>query len=390
MDQQTIDDLTILYNAYRTQFRANLDPFKSKEKKLRLPSVPAEMLKKILYYSGDILLNEPNILKVSTPVYVIGDLHGHIMDILNIFSNIGEPSTVKYLFLGDFVDRGEFSPEIIIITLLMKILFPDNIFMIRGNHEFRSITRVNGFGTDIMQLYNSEEIFEMFMYVFSNMPLAAFVDDFVVCLHGGIGPHFTSIKQLNYIARPIEDFNDPILVDLLWSDPCYTYDEYLSSPRQIGSLYGQAATKRFLANCGARFIVRGHQMVEEGIQTAHGGRVITVFSASSYCGLHTNKCGVLYLSEDHRYEEIKFDPCPFLRRLDVNFSPLSLMKIMMSTTLPKPIPSPTTKKIIRRKKITVIKKKRTEPHTAQSYAPESSTAKKRIIRNRNNQCAQEY
>ena len=389
MDQQTIDDLTILYNAYRSQFIANLSQYKSKEKKLRLPSVPVEMLKKILLYSADILMNEPNILKVSTPVYIVGDLHGHILDLLTILSNIGEPSTVKYLFLGDFVDRGEFSIEIINIILLMKILFPENVFLIRGNHEFRSITRVNGFGSDVVQLYNSEEIFDLFMYTFSQIPLAAVVDDFMVCLHGGIGPNFTSLKQLNYIVRPINDFNDPILVDLLWSDPCYTYDEYLTSPRQIGSLYGQAATKRFLANCGARFIVRGHQMVEEGIQTAHGGRVITVFSASSYCGIHQNKCGVLYASEDHRYEEIKFDPNPFLRRIEANFSPLSLLKIMMSTSLPQPIPSPTTKKIIRRKKISSVHKKRSEPHT-QSYTAESMTAKKRIIRNKHKQFAMEY
>ena len=79
---------------------------------------------------------EPNLLKVDDPITIVGDIHGQFYDLMKLIDQEtgGSPEDSKYLFLGDYVDRGTFSIEVLFLILSLKITFPKTIFMLRGNH----------------------------------------------------------------------------------------------------------------------------------------------------------------------------------------------------------------------------------------------------------------
>ncbi len=92
---------------------------------------------KIIKYSQEILKKEGNLIQVQDPITVVGDIHGQYYDLLKLLNVGGNPEQTKYLFLGDYVDRGSFSLEVMILILSLKMNFPRSIFLLRGNHECR-------------------------------------------------------------------------------------------------------------------------------------------------------------------------------------------------------------------------------------------------------------
>lgn len=130
---------------------------------------------KIIDMVDKILKNEPNVLSIDQPVTIVGDIHGQFYDLLTILSLGGHPNQSSYLFMGDFVDRGLFSFECICYLYAMKILFPRKVFLLRGNHESRHLTKFFTFRDECL-LKTSEEIYEKFMNSFDNLPIAAVVD----------------------------------------------------------------------------------------------------------------------------------------------------------------------------------------------------------------------
>jgi serine/threonine-protein phosphatase 2B catalytic subunit len=84
-----------------------------------------------------IIEKEPNLLSLHDPVTVVGDIHGQFYDFVKLLEVGGNPSKTKYLFLGDYVDRGSFSCEVVMLLFSLKLNFPKTIYMLRGNHECR-------------------------------------------------------------------------------------------------------------------------------------------------------------------------------------------------------------------------------------------------------------
>ena len=115
------------------------DPYlyNKSEKKLVLPIVPMNMLVELLECVTKVFQSEKTLLEIPIPVCVIGDLHGHILDLFRIIYSNGSPMDNNYLFLGDLVDRGEFSTETVIFVFLLKVLFPNRVYLILGNHEYK-------------------------------------------------------------------------------------------------------------------------------------------------------------------------------------------------------------------------------------------------------------
>jgi len=263
---------------------------------------------------------EPSCLTLSSPITIIGDVHGHILDLFRVLNTFGLPQNRKYLFLGDLVDRGEFSIETVLIVFLMKIIWPQNVQIIRGNHEFFYLCSQGGFSAQIEEVYYGNELIEAFMTVFSYIPLAAIIDQKMLCVHGGIGPSLTNVTQLNQIKRPITDFGDDLIDSLLWSDPSLEVSFYEASNRGTGYLFGEEALKTFLKSNGLTTLIRGHECVIDGVEPQFNGLLYTVFGASNYCGLLPNCAAAFDVISPGNFEIKKFIPLPYLRREDVIFT----------------------------------------------------------------------
>lgn len=133
----------------------------------------------------------------------LGDVHGQFYDLLRLFDYGGEPPKGNYLFLGDYVDRGKNSIETIGLLLAYKIKYPENFFLLRGNHESENINKIYGFFDECKRRY-SVKLWKLFTDCFNCLPVAALIDDKIFCMHGGLSPDLQSFDQIRKIVRPTE------------------------------------------------------------------------------------------------------------------------------------------------------------------------------------------
>lgn len=322
-------------------FSSSPEVYLQKRAELSMPLISAETMQKICMTVSNIFQNDQALLEISSPVIIVGDLHGQIFDLIRILKENGSPDNKKYLFLGDLVDRGEFSIETVTTIFLLKIVYPSNVFIIRGNHEFEAMCSKSGFAQQIEELYDNFSIFHYFLEAFSFMPLSALIDSKSLCIHGGLGPQLYSLKQLREIKRPIADFGNPICDAILWSDPSDIINYFEYSTRGTGYLFGEQATSEFCDSNKINLIIRAHECVGDGVEISHGGRCITVFSASNYCGIVGNKGAVLIFETADKFEVITYPPLPWVKRCLVKYKgkpvktmkPKTLKKVKMSESL---------------------------------------------------------
>jgi protein phosphatase len=188
------------------------------------------------------------------------------------------------------------------------------VFIIRGNHEFESVCDTGGFSYELYHLFHNEMVFFAFLAAFSQMPLAALIDLNCLAVHGGIGPDVQSIQQLHHLKRPITEFDDSVLDSILWSDPTDDIDMFQKSMRGTGYQFGPVAFKRFITHNGIRAVVRGHECVREGCEEMFDGKLMTVFSASNYCGTVGNQAAVAIRKRTGEFEIHKYPPLPRFQR----------------------------------------------------------------------------
>jgi protein phosphatase len=234
---------------------------------ISLPQVPISFLMPFLNEMIEIFKQEPSLLDLDGEIVVIGDLHGHYLDFCRILKTFQLPINHKYLFLGDLVDKGDFSFEIIFIIFTLKYLYPDSVYLVRGNHEFEAICSSSGFLSEIIQLYKNKRIYSKFMDIFSYLPLGALVQRRILCIHGGICEEFTSVNQIRLIEKPVHHYDEyPFLIGIVWSDPKENCKSFLPNPRMAGQLFGEPQLDAFLLQNDLKFIIRGHQCVHNGVQ----------------------------------------------------------------------------------------------------------------------------
>ncbi|KAG5514289.1 hypothetical protein RHGRI_035630 [Rhododendron griersonianum] len=191
----------------------------------------------LCYAAEQIFMHEPTVLQLKAPVKVFGDLHGQFGDLMRLFDEYGFPSPagdityIDYLFLGDYVDRGQQSLETITLLLALKAMFhlqfqieyPENVHLIRGNHEAADINALFGFRLECIERMGENDgiwAWTRFNQLFNYLPLAALIEKKIICMHGGIGRSIHSVEQIEKLERPITmDAGSIILMDLLWSDP---------------------------------------------------------------------------------------------------------------------------------------------------------------------------
>lgn len=260
--------------------------------------------------SQEILLQEKNILQIPFPITICGDIHGQFHDLLELFSIAGKPPEQNFIFLGDYVDRGYYSTETLLLLLALKILYPKRIYLLRGNHESKQVTEDYGFYEEIMRKYkNDSELYHESLSVFNALPLSALIGGCVFCVHGGLSPNLKSLKDINDLNRFMEPPQEGLFSDLLWSDPC-EQDGWNQSPRGAGCLFGEDVTEEFIRNEKLKFICRAHQLSENGYEEWFGGKLYTVWSAPNYCYRGGNLASVFELiSPDvHKFKLFKEAP----------------------------------------------------------------------------------
>jgi len=245
----------------------------------------------------EIILQQPTLLELEAPVNIFSDIHGQYTDLLRLFDLAGYPPTVNYLALGDYVDRGPQSLEVICLLLAYKIKYPENIFLLRGNHECANINRIYGF-FDECKGRSTMKMWKTFINCFRCLPLAAIIEDKIFCAHGGISPDLESMRQILDIERPTDIPDSGLVCDLLWSDPNRDADEWDENDRGVSFVFGPKIVKGFLDAFDLELICRGHQVVEDGYEFFANRKLVTIFSAPNYFNEFDNAGGIMIVDEE--------------------------------------------------------------------------------------------
>ncbi|TBU15831.1 PP2A-like protein phosphatase [Ordospora colligata] len=249
-----------------------------------------------------VFASEPNVIQIQAQVNVVGDVHGQFYDLLNMLDLMGDPSIQQYLFLGDYVDRGYDSVDLILLLFTYKILYPDKIHLLRGNHETRMLSAVYGFRDECIRKYDITTYWR-FCDAFQYLPIAAVVSGKYFCVHGGLVPGITLdfITSIDRVGEITE------LSNLLWSDP----DEepgYRKNPRGAGYLFGEDTIDDFLESNRFSHVVRSHQLVNDGYKSFFRDKLFTIWGAPNYCYSSGNVACVMAISENGHEFRI-FDKC---------------------------------------------------------------------------------
>ena len=254
-------------------------------------------IKFLINTSKKILIEQPTFLDLESPLTVCGDTHGQYPDLLRLFDLGGYPPDTNYLFLGDYVDRGEQSIETICLLLAYKIKYEENFFLLRGNHECGSINRIYGFFDECKRRYNIK-IWKSFVDLFNCLPIAACIDDKIFLVHGGLSPELKTIDEIKKIMRPTDVPEEGLLCDLLWSDPENSIKEWGDNDRGVSVTFNVKVLERFLENNELDLFCRAHQVVEQGYEFFGDKKLVTVFSAPNYCGEFDNNGGIMLVDEN--------------------------------------------------------------------------------------------
>ena len=165
-----------------------------------LGSLEEEAVLRIIQLAAQVFQNEPTLLNIDAPVTIFGDIHGQFYDLIRLFDRAGYPKLSgdsKYLLLGDYVDRGKFSVEVLLVLYSFKINYPNSIYLLRGNHESRRLVQYFSFETECLAKY-SPLVFDKFCTSFDYLPLGCIVNTSsgkFLCVHAGIGPDINTVHS---------------------------------------------------------------------------------------------------------------------------------------------------------------------------------------------------
>lgn len=264
-----------------------------------------------MWESSVVMVDKPT--ESGAKLIVVGDTHGQLADVLYIFHVLGPPSKNNiYLFNGDIADRGDTAVEIFCLLFAYFLAEPGCILINRGNHENEDMNALEaesggGFLDEVLAKYGVR-MYKRFVTMMKQLQLGTVIGDEVFVVHGGLARVKT--LTLDYI-RSIDHkscttpnpattvVKEQVFSDLVWSDPMEDAGKYRSD-RGVGITFGPDVTEKFCEKNGLRYIIRSHQLPEQqrGFMKHHGGRCITIFSASNYCGDSGNYGAVLVFESE--------------------------------------------------------------------------------------------
>ncbi|KAJ5853709.1 hypothetical protein N7534_006252 [Penicillium rubens] len=279
----------------------------------------------IIHAGTQVLKAEPNLLEMDAPITVCGDVHGQYYDLMKLFEVGGDPSETRYLFLGDYVDRGYFSIECVLYLWALKIWYPDSLWLLRGNHECRHLTDYFTFKLECKHKY-SERIYEACLESFCALPLAAVMNKQFLCIHGGLSPELHTLEDIKAIDRFREPPTHGLMCDILWADPLEEFGQEKTgdffihnSVRGCSYFFSYPAACAFLEKNNLLSVIRAHEAQDAGYRMYRKTRttgfpsVMTIFSAPNYLDVYNNKAAVLkYENNVMNIRQFNCTPPPIL------------------------------------------------------------------------------
>eukprot|EP01063_Lacrimia_lanifica_P009934 TRINITY_DN16759_c0_g1_i1.p1 TRINITY_DN16759_c0_g1~~TRINITY_DN16759_c0_g1_i1.p1 ORF type:complete len:333 (+),score=101.29 TRINITY_DN16759_c0_g1_i1:82-1080(+) len=283
--------------------------------------VSTALAAKILETATGIVSGQATVVDVAIPkketITVVGDTHGQVGDVLEIFRKYGLPTRDRmYVFNGDYVDRGPQGCEVVLLLCGWLICDPTSLYMMRGNHEDRTVTGMYGFAEEARKKYGAA-IYDAFVKLFAALPLGAVLQEQVLVLHGGLfrDPQdasalapLASLRAVTSADRRQHESCPPtgLMADILWSDPTPASHTTALGPNEIrgsGCHFDDDTAAAWLDQEGLSMLVRSHegpdlQDLSDGYSERADGRVVTVFSARNYCGMHGNQGAVVTFGRD--------------------------------------------------------------------------------------------
>jgi len=262
--------------------------------------------KRVIREGSALLKSESTLISVESPITICGDIHGQFYDLLKLFEVGGDPSKTKYLFMGDYVDRGYFSIECVLLLWALKKTYPNGIYLLRGNHECRHLTEYFTFKQEC-QIKYSNSVWDVCMEAFDSLPLAALLNGQFLCVHGGLSPEIKTLEEI----RNLDRFKEPPpygpMCDLLWSDP---FDDYgkenttverftQNHVRGCSYFFSFTAVCEFLQANNLLSVIRAHEAQDAGYKMYRRASntgfpsLITIFSAPNYLDVYNNKAAIL-------------------------------------------------------------------------------------------------
>lgn len=281
--------------------------------------------KRVIREGSAVLRAEETLISVESPITICGDIHGQFYDLLKLFEVGGDPNSTKYLFMGDYVDRGYFSIECVLLLWALKKTYPKGLYLLRGNHECRHLTEYFTFKQEC-QIKYSNEIWECCMEAFDSLPLSALLNEQFLCVHGGLSPEIRTLDDIKNIDRFKEPPPYGPMCDLLWSDPFDDYGKETTSVERFSQnhvrgcsyFFSFAAVCEFLQSNSLLSIIRAHEAQDAGYKmyrrAASTGfpSLITIFSAPNYLDVYNNKAAILkYENQVMNIRQFNASPHPY-------------------------------------------------------------------------------
>jgi diadenosine tetraphosphatase ApaH/serine/threonine PP2A family protein phosphatase len=274
----------------------------------------------ILTQLPEVLFQENTLLEIPAPAIICGDIHGQLPDLLELFAVSGSPYHHRYVFMGDYVDRGEYSLRTFIYLALLKIKYPVNVYLLRGNHECRTVTTHYGFQKEIQDRFGHLGIWHLTTETFDLLPLAAVIGRGVFAVHGGLSPNLMRLEGFAGLDRDCEIPAEGPITDLTWSDPDEDATVWRPNARGAGQVFGGPQVAEFCRiNGDLSLVTRSHQWVGDGIRWCFDGKLATVWSAPNYYRRNDlkNPGMVLKWEAPHVCETVRFEARPTNRLWNV-------------------------------------------------------------------------
>ncbi|MFB0562105.1 MAG: metallophosphoesterase [Candidatus Lokiarchaeia archaeon] len=251
-------------------------------KPVQIGELGEEEIRELILRASPILEKEPKSVNFNADkILIVGDTHGDLESTLPIVRRFIREKYDGVIFLGDYVDRGLMQIENINYLLALKLLHPEKVILLRGNHETPAANRYYGFMDEVSRMF-SIEFYNVYSKLFSHLPYASLVNGEILCLHGGLAKGLNTIKQINDLPDEVQ-ISNPIIFQLLWNDPRDGVKGFTPSDRGGGIFFfGKDVYEVFAKNNNIKYLVRAHEVFRNGFHWYFDGSVLSLFSASRY------------------------------------------------------------------------------------------------------------